>query len=82
MPKQRMAEQRKKRPRDPIVLAKLMAGQTHEDEPDARNQAAVELGRLGGKKGGKARFEKMSKEERREFARRAGQMRWTAKIKP
>lgn len=34
------------------------------------------LGRLGGMKGGKARAEKLSKEERIKIARKAAQMRW------
>lgn len=41
-----------------------------------KNQAAVELGRLGGKKGGKARAEKLTPEERKEIARRAAKARW------
>ena len=81
-----MAVKRKKRPRDPIQLAKLIGdiatGQTEDSEPDDRNQAAVDLGRLGGQKGGKARTQKMSEEERRELARRAAQIRWAAKVKP
>ena len=41
-----------------------------------KNPAAVELGRLGGKKGGPARAAKLSKEERAEIARKAAQARW------
>lgn len=41
-----------------------------------RNPAAVALGRLGGKKGGKARAEKLSPERRREIARKAAEARW------
>ena len=41
-----------------------------------KNAAAVALGRLGGLKGGKARAEKLSKEERSEIARKAAQARW------
>jgi len=48
-----MAERLKKRPRDPLALAKMIGdiatGQTSDTEPDNRNPAAVELGRLGGK---------------------------------
>jgi hypothetical protein len=36
----------------------------------------VALGKLGGKKGGKARAAKMTPEERRESARKAAQARW------
>lgn len=41
-----------------------------------KNPAAVELGRLGGRKGGKARAEGMSAEERAEAARKAAAARW------
>ena len=47
------------------------------DDPyEGKNPAAVELGRLGGKKGGRARAEKMSQKERSAIARRAAQARW------
>ena len=41
-----------------------------------KNPAAVELGRLGGKKGGKARAAKLSAQERSEIARKAAAARW------
>ena len=41
-----------------------------------KNPAAVELGRLGGLKGGKARAAKLSADERSEIARRAARARW------
>jgi hypothetical protein len=48
-----------------------------EKDPDeGKNLAAVKLGRLGGKKGGKARAEKMSAEERSEIAKKAARARW------
>ena len=72
-----MAERRKKRPRDPIALAKMIGdiatGQAPDTEPDSRNQAAVELGRLGGKRGGRARADKLTPELRREIAQKAAQ---------
>jgi hypothetical protein len=76
-----MAETRKKRPRDPIALAKLIGdiatGQVEDCEQDDRNSAAVELGRLGGAKGGQARAEKLTPERRREIAQKAIQKRWS-----
>jgi len=42
----------------------------------AKNPAAVELGRLGGLKGGKARAEKLSASRRKEIARKAAAKRW------
>jgi hypothetical protein len=54
-------------------------GRTTEDAPPAKtekNPAAVELGRLGGLKGGKARAEKLSARRRSQIARKAAQARW------
>jgi hypothetical protein len=41
-----------------------------------KNPAAVELGRLGGKKGGKARAAALTPERRKEIAKKAAQLRW------
>lgn len=41
-----------------------------------KNQAAVALGRLGGLKGGKARAEKLTPQERKEIAQKAANARW------
>ena len=45
-------------------------------EESTKNPAAVALGRLGGLKGGKARFSKMTPEQRKELAQKAAQARW------
>ena len=49
-----------------------------EQQPDSegKNPNAVALGRLGGLKGGKARAEKLSPEQRSAIARKAAQARW------
>ena len=44
---------------------------------DGKNPNAVALGRLGGLKGGKARFEKLTPEQRSEIARKAAKTRWS-----
>jgi hypothetical protein len=44
-----------------------------------KNKAAQELGRLGGLKGGKARAEKLSPEERSAIAKKAAEARWAKK---
>jgi len=65
-----------KRPRDANQLAHLIAGiatgadVTH--EPDTSGQ------RKGGLKGGKARADKLSPEERSEIAKKAARTRWGA----
>jgi hypothetical protein len=47
-----------------------------EEKIDGKNPHAVALGRLGGKKGGKARAERLTPEQRKEIARKAAQARW------
>ena len=82
-----MPENRRKRPRDPAQLAKLMidiaSGEVEDREPTPEEQgkdpAAVALGRRGGLKGGKARAEKMTSTQRKESARKAAKTRWAEK---
>ena len=72
----------KKRPRDLNQPAATIADATTGHKPEAqtaaaeKNPAAVALGRLGGKKGGKARADKLTPEERRAMARKAAAARW------
>ena len=73
--------QKRKMPRDPNQLAKMIVDMVYgeaEPEPEspAKNPAAVALGRLGGAKGGKARAAKLSPERRQEIAREAAASRW------
>jgi hypothetical protein len=77
---------RSRRPRDPNQLAKLIVDiatgeveDTPSDTDEGKNPAAVELGRKGGLKGGKARTANMTPEERSEAARRAAGARWKRK---
>jgi hypothetical protein len=53
-----------------------LPGKPVEPPPSDKNPAAVELGRLGGLKGGKARAEALSKRKRAEIARLAAAARW------
>jgi hypothetical protein len=46
---------------------------------DGKNPAAVALGRLGGLKGGKARANKLTPEQRKEIAKKAANSRWGKK---
>jgi hypothetical protein len=46
---------------------------------EEKNPAAVALGRLGGRKGGKARAAKLTPEERSAIAKKAAQARWAKK---
>jgi hypothetical protein len=67
-----------KRPRDVNQLAKMIVdiatGGIDEEMPEIT--VKQKAGRLGGLKGGKARAEKLTPEQRSEIARRAAQKRW------
>ena len=81
---------KKKREHDFAVTAfRVVQEATGQAEPEpketelgsieGKNPHAVALGRLGGLKGGKARFQKLTPERRKEIARKAAQIRWSAK---
>lgn len=53
--------------------------ETIDNKSDGKNPAAVALGRLGGLKGGPARAKKLTKEQRKEIARKAAKARWSKK---
>lgn len=79
-----MPDRSRKRPRDPNELAKQLVdeatGEAEPFDPDAgKDPAAVALGRKGGLKGGKARAERLTPEQRSESARRAARARWGKK---
>lgn len=58
-------------------IVDLATGNPITEEPHPiKNQAAVELGRLGGLKGGRARAEKLSAKKRSEIAKHAALARW------
>ena len=72
-----------KRPRDLNELAASLVRDTTEDVPDEpspetgeRAQRLRENGRRGGLKGGRARADKLSAEQRSQIARKAAQARW------
>lgn len=47
--------------------------------PDGKNPLAVALGRLGGLKGGRARADKLTEDERKASAIKAARARWDRK---
>ena len=67
-----------KRPADAVgaavMVAKIATGEVEEstETDDGKNKAGVELGR----RGGKARAEKLSSERRVEIAKKAANTRW------
>lgn len=81
---------RKPGPEDTNELAKSIVdratgqgpeGDAPEEETpdDGKDPNAVALGRKGGKKGGRARADSLTAEERSEIARKAAQARWSNK---
>lgn len=75
---------RKRRPVDLNALAASIVADATDDEDsselveaeDTRDPAAVALGRKGGLKGGRARADKLTPEQRSEIARKAAEARW------
>ncbi len=72
---------RPRRPRDPNELAfqvfQEAIGEAPSLEPEReKNPAAVALGKLGGAKGGKARADALTPEQRSDIARLAARARW------
>ncbi len=76
---------RSSKPRDLNAMAAAIVEQstdpedTGDDPYEGKNPAAVELGRLGGQKGGKARAAKLTAEERSEQAKKAADARWRSR---
>jgi hypothetical protein len=70
-----------KRPADLNSLAASIVGDATAEKPAKKNPAAVALGRLGGKVGGKARAASMTPEKRSEIAAKAAAARWGGKEK-
>ena len=62
----------------PTGLNRRAPNTVQSNQPDGlpKDPLAVELGRRGGLKGGKARAEKLSAKKRKEIARRAARARW------
>jgi len=78
------------RPRDVNQLAKSIVGEaTHTSRPreavepeppiDPIRQAAAQMGRRGGLKGGPARAKRLSEKQRSESAKKAALARWAKK---
>ncbi len=74
-----MPKRSSKQPRysaDINVMASRIVQSIADLDVGKKNLAAVALGRLGGRRGGKARAEKLSPEKRREIAQHAAIVRW------
>jgi hypothetical protein len=83
-----MTAKRLPRPRDPVQLGKLigdiLTGQVEDRagpvpiDPN-KDPAAVALGRKGGLKGGRARADSLTPEQRKKLAQDAARKRWNRK---
>lgn len=80
-----MPKRSSKKPGKPDVaqiahrMLQQLTGEAPPEEPKPekeKNPAAVALGKLGGKKGGKARAAKLSAKRRSEIAKKAAKKRW------
>ena len=78
-----MAKQPAKKTRDVNEMARSIVDEATGDAPktepkdSGKDPAAVELGRKGGLKGGKARAKKLSAKRRSEIAKKAAAARWS-----
>jgi hypothetical protein len=76
---------REKRPRDPNALAHFavgrLTGTVKLPREPLKDPAAVELGRKGGLRGGKARAKTLTKARRSEIAALAAAARWGKQAK-
>jgi hypothetical protein len=70
--------QKRSSKKDVNQIAAEMVRSTAGLDLNGKNPAAVALGRRGGLKGGKARAEKLSAEERKAIAQKAANARWKA----
>jgi len=78
---------RKKQSHDFSIIAHRVVQEATGQDEDSTSESTPEqetvkpdyaaLGRAGGKKGGKARAEKLTPEQRSEIARKAAQARWS-----
>jgi hypothetical protein len=71
-----MPKRSSKKKKDVNVLASQIVEEATNESSIVKNPAAVALGRLGGKKGGKARAKKLTPEQRKKIARKAAKARW------
>ena len=65
-----------KRPRDTNQLAKMIVDLSTGDEVEPELSVKAKAGRLGGLKGGKARADSLSPEQRSAIAKKAAETRW------
>lgn len=68
---------RSRKPADLNRLAAALVDEATDETPPEREPGHVHAGRLGGKKGGKIRAERMTAAERSQAAKKAAKARWS-----
>ena len=84
MPSRASNTKKKRRPQDPVLLAKsvmedIIGEKWDRSKPElapVKNPHAVALSKLGASKGGKARAESMTAKQRSKIAKKAAKARW------
>jgi hypothetical protein len=76
MPKRSRKPQKKSKDENETAFDTLQQLIARTETPDGKDPLAVLLGRRGGLKGGKARAERMTPEQRKKSASKAAQARW------
>lgn len=71
-----------KRPKDISQLAKFLVDLTSGEKSDPQPTKKAIAGRAGGLKGGKARMDALSPEDRSKLAKKAAKKRWGEKAAP
>ena len=77
--KEKVLRSRRDRDANEMARAVLQRIEQIAEEHLGKNPAAVERGRKGGLKGGRARMDSMTAEERRKLAAKAAKAHWSAK---
>lgn len=80
-----MSKSPDQRPRDPNQLGKLMvdiaSGEVKDTISPKKKAPASHRGHAGGVKGGRARADKLTSEQRAQIAKRAASARWDGKTR-
>ena len=61
------------------AIGEHLDGSPLENPDEGKNPHAVALGKMGGRKGGKARAKNLSAAQRKRIARKAAKARWSAR---
>lgn len=74
-----LSTEEEEQPQEPTPTKEERATEEQHSEKTAIQQYLAEIGRKGGLKGGKARADKLTPEQRKEIAKKAAKSRWSKK---